>query len=168
MARNTDWTSVEAAYRAGVKSVNAIAQEFGVTEGAIRAKAKKLGWVRNPGETKRAIVSAHMAGVTNEITKDVIRNIENAANEDVADMERGLRINRHCLLNLEQAAETAVEPREIKTIVDATSAAIDSIRRIRGLDAPSAAPSVTVNNAPQATVDEIRDVLKENAATPKV
>lgn len=38
---------------------------------------------------KREIVAAHMAGVTNGITNDVVRNIEDAAREDVADMERG-------------------------------------------------------------------------------
>lgn len=135
--RTVDWTVIEGAYRAGIRSINSLAGEYGITEGAIRARAKKHGWVRNPGEAKREIVAAHMAGVTNGITNDVVRNIEDAAREDVADMERGLRINRRCLINLELASGTATDPKEIKTIVDASSAAIESIRRIRGLDKPT-------------------------------
>ena len=132
-----DWTAIEGLYRAGIRSINGLAKEHGVTEGAIRARAKKHGWVRNPGEVKREIVAAHMAGVTNDVTRDVVRNIEDAARADVADMEGGLRINRNCLINLELASETATDPKEIKTIVDGASAAIESIRRIRGLDKPA-------------------------------
>lgn len=68
-----------------------------------------------------------------------LSEIEDAAALDIADMERGLRITRLCLVNLETAAETAKEPREIKVIVEATGAAVDSIRKIRGLDDPVSA-----------------------------
>ncbi len=130
-----DWAAIEGQYRAGVDSVNAMAAKYGVSEGAVRARAKKHGWSRDPAATKRQIVRCAMAGITNGITNEVIRKtIEQAAADDVADMERGLRISRQCLKNLEDAAMTAVEPKEIKIIVDATAAAIDSIRRIRSLD----------------------------------
>lgn len=41
-----DWERVEADYCAGIKSSRQIAKEHGRTEGAIRIKAKKFGWVR--------------------------------------------------------------------------------------------------------------------------
>ncbi|OYV96072.1 MAG: hypothetical protein B7Z62_08855 [Deltaproteobacteria bacterium 37-65-8] len=132
--KKTDWIAIEGAYRLGVQSLRAIADRHGITEGAIRARAKKAAWVRNSPETKRAIVASAMAGVTQEVTQDVMRNLGIAAAQDIADLERGLRIHRQCLIALEVAAERVAEPREVKVIVEAASAAIASIRNIRGLD----------------------------------
>ena len=42
-----DWERVEADYCAGVKSLREIAAEHGITEGTIRARAKKNDWPRN-------------------------------------------------------------------------------------------------------------------------
>ena len=69
-----------------------------------------------------------MAGITNGVTNNVVSKINEAVDENILDMERGLRINRLCLVNLEAAAEAATEPKEIKIIVDAAGAALDSIR----------------------------------------
>lgn len=133
-----DWIVIEGEYRAGTAPLRAIAGKHGITEGTIRARAKKLGWTRDAAKTKREIVAARMAGVTQEVAQNVMRNIEDAAALDVADMDRALRINRNCLIALEIAAEKVEEPKEIKVIVEATGSAIESIRRIRGLDDPGA------------------------------
>lgn len=143
-----DWVAIEGEFRAGSDSLRTIADRHGITEGTIRARAKKYGWSRDAAKTKRQIVASRMAGVTQDVTQAVMRNIEDAATEDVADMERGLRINRLCLLNLETAAQESTEPREIKIIVEATGAAIESIRKIRGLDDPAA------GNAPAPSLDD--------------
>ncbi len=42
-----DWEAIESAYRAGVLSLRDIGEKYGVTEGAIRKRAKKLGWARS-------------------------------------------------------------------------------------------------------------------------
>lgn len=42
-----DWTLVEKDYRAGLKSLRTIAEEHGITEGAIRKRAKRDLWTRN-------------------------------------------------------------------------------------------------------------------------
>lgn len=44
-----DWEAIESAYRAGVLSLRDIGDKYGVTEGAIRKRAKKFDWVRNSG-----------------------------------------------------------------------------------------------------------------------
>lgn len=44
-----DWEAIESAYRAGVLSLRDIGEKYGVTEGAIRKRAKKLGWARSGG-----------------------------------------------------------------------------------------------------------------------
>jgi hypothetical protein len=48
--KNTDWISIEQQYRAGVRSLRDIGAEFGITEGAIRKKARKEDWVRDLSE----------------------------------------------------------------------------------------------------------------------
>lgn len=46
MSASPDWNLIETAYRAGARSLRGIASEQGITEGAIRARARKAGWVR--------------------------------------------------------------------------------------------------------------------------
>lgn len=43
-----DWEVIERDYRIGVRAVTAVAAEHGITEGAIRKRAKRDGWVREP------------------------------------------------------------------------------------------------------------------------
>jgi hypothetical protein len=45
--KQPDWEAIERAYRAGSLSVRAIADSNGVTEGAVRKRAKKEGWTRD-------------------------------------------------------------------------------------------------------------------------
>lgn len=48
-----DWESIESAYRAEVLVLRDIGEQYGVTEGAIRKRAKKFGWVRKAGTQVR-------------------------------------------------------------------------------------------------------------------
>ena len=48
--KNTNWIGIEQQYRAGVRSLRDIGAEFGITEGAIRKKARKEDWVRDLSE----------------------------------------------------------------------------------------------------------------------
>lgn len=48
-----DWEAIETAYRAGVMSLRELGALHGVTEGAIRKKAKKFEWVRKGGTQVR-------------------------------------------------------------------------------------------------------------------
>ncbi|QSI12249.1 hypothetical protein FA956_10875 [Klebsiella quasipneumoniae] len=48
-----DWEAIESAYRAGVLSLRDIGDKYGVTEGAIRKRAKKFEWVRKEGTQVR-------------------------------------------------------------------------------------------------------------------
>ena len=45
--KTPDWECIEFNYRAGVLSIRQIAQEFGVSDGAIRKRAKKDDWQRD-------------------------------------------------------------------------------------------------------------------------
>lgn len=46
-AKKADWERIEIDYRAGVKSLREIAGEHGISEGAIRKRAKRDGWTRD-------------------------------------------------------------------------------------------------------------------------
>lgn len=52
--REIDWASIEREYRAGVKSNVQIANDNGITEGALRKKAKQFGWVKDLSAIIRA------------------------------------------------------------------------------------------------------------------
>lgn len=137
-SNNTDWNAIEALYRANKGSVLSIARDHGVTEGAIRARAKKGGWVRDPEGQKRQIVRAKMsgmAGVASGVTNYEVRNlIANEADQDIADMQAGLGVARACIRRLADMVDEAEGPRDVKTIVEANKGAIETIRKIRGLD----------------------------------
>jgi hypothetical protein len=48
-----DWELIEEHYRAGILSLRAIASQFGITEGAIRKRAKAEGWQRSLADKVR-------------------------------------------------------------------------------------------------------------------
>jgi hypothetical protein len=51
--KQPDWEAIERAYRAGSLSVRAIADKHGISDTAIRSKAKKNGWSRDLTEQVR-------------------------------------------------------------------------------------------------------------------
>ena len=46
-AKPTDWERIELDYRAGIKTLRQIASEHGISEGAIRKRAKRDDWTRD-------------------------------------------------------------------------------------------------------------------------
>jgi hypothetical protein len=146
--RNVDWAGIEVEYCTTERPVLQIANEFGVTEGGIRARAKKYGWVRNMAAQKRAEVERRLNGITKYESKEQIRTaLENAADMDAADMLAGLDVARACIRRLRQSVELTEDPKDIKVIAEANRVAIDTIRRIRGLDEKSDAAVLTIERA---------------------
>lgn len=137
---------LEIEYKAGIKSVNALAKEYEIAEPTLRRMAKRKGWVRNPSGVKRAIVNSHFAGVTeplakkatNRVTKsdEVRQAIVEAGDEDIEDMQMALMNARQCLRSLGMFIGGAAEAKELKTLLEANGLAMEQIRRIRGLDEP--------------------------------
>ena len=56
--RNIDWERVEAQYRVGTMSLREIAGGHGITEGAVRKRAKRDSWARDLGARVRAKADA--------------------------------------------------------------------------------------------------------------
>lgn len=63
----TDWERVEAEYRSGQLSVREIGRRHGVTETAIRKRAKTGGWERDLSDRIRA-------AVRNEVVRNAVRS----------------------------------------------------------------------------------------------
>lgn len=132
-----NFADAEVDYRAGSMSVNAIAGKHGIPEPTLRREAKKRGWVKGLASTKRVMVQDAMSGadLTNELTNDEVRqNQLSAAQQDVADMQTGLAVARSCMRSLLAMVDKAEGPRDIKAIGEANKVAVDTVRKIRGLD----------------------------------
>lgn len=72
-----DWEAIESAYRAGVLSLRDIGDKYGVTEGAIRKRAKKFDWVRNSGTQVRK--NGTQSGTQSGTQKSKVRTSEKPA-----------------------------------------------------------------------------------------
>lgn len=68
----TDWAQIEADYRAGVKTLRQMAAEHGLSEGAIRKRAKKEDWERDLAAKIREKADAlvRKEAVRNEVRKE--------------------------------------------------------------------------------------------------
>lgn len=56
--KQPDWEAIHSLYRAGLLSVRAIAEQYGISDTAIRKQAKKLGWARDLTDQVRAAAKA--------------------------------------------------------------------------------------------------------------
>lgn len=137
-SQKPDWLIIETAYRAGKRSLRDIASDQGISEGAIRKRAKKQGWVRDAASIVRESVKAHMAGAgAQDGTQTALRTtIEQATQSGIADMENGLANARLVLWRVAEMLDSITKPSDLKTLNDANAGAIETIRRIRQLDEP--------------------------------
>lgn len=125
-----DWLAVEADYRPNKLSLRAIGEKYGCTEGAIRKRAKKEGWVRDLSEkiknkaddlvrreavrastqTENEIVEAnacHSAAIQINERKDVSK-ARNVAMSLLAELESQVT-NKELYENLGELLRTADE-----------------------------------------------------------
>ena len=75
MANKIDWEGVSRQYRAGIKSLRNIGAEFGVSEGAIRKRAKKEEWPRDLSEQIKEKAA-------DKVRKESVRNGTQGATEN--------------------------------------------------------------------------------------
>lgn len=136
MSKEIDWAQIEADYRSSDTPVLQLAKKYGVSEGTIRVRVKKYGWVRTPLPLKRALVEQKLIGITNGNTNVVAtrKAIEDSADAAAEDMTRGLEVARACVARLGEMVPLCDNPRDVKVVAEANKIAVETIRRIRGLD----------------------------------
>ena len=148
-----DWISIEGEYRGTQCPLRDIAARYGLTEGAIRKRAKKHGWSRDPAGSKRAMVDAALAGSTRGTQEYAIELMQAEAAQDIADMRLSLRVTRAILAKAESMLLSIDEPSPLKTLTDTVVNATNNIRRIRKLDDAPVGGSVATGGNAYASIE---------------
>lgn len=94
--RSPDWERIELDYRAGIKTLRQIADENGITHGAINKRAKRDGWERDLTQKiqDKADALVSKAAVSSEVSTDTKvreRAVIDANAQAVADVRLGHR-----------------------------------------------------------------------------
>lgn len=94
--RSPDWERIELDYRAGIKTLRQIADENGITHGAINKRAKRDGWERDLSQKiqDKADALVSKAAVSSEVSTDTRvreRAVIDANAQAVADVRLGHR-----------------------------------------------------------------------------
>ena len=79
---NIDWERIESDYRAGVLSLREIAKPHGVTEGAIRKRAKRDAWERDLGAKIQAKAEAL---VRKQAVREEVREARTASDREIVE-----------------------------------------------------------------------------------
>lgn len=136
-----------------VSSMRALARKHAIPEATLRRHAKEHGWVRGASEIKRELVREALAGealdadLAQNLTHEAVRQRRlDEAQQDVDDMSLGLQVARACMGKLLDMIASIDAPADIKRVVDANKAAVETIRKIRSLDdEPPVEAEVTVS-----------------------
>lgn len=94
--RSPDWERIELDYRAGIKTLRQIADENGITHGAINKRAKRDGWERDLSQKIQAKADALVsrAAVSSQVSADTKvreRTVIDGNAQAVADVRLGHR-----------------------------------------------------------------------------
>jgi len=156
------WDQIQALWISSIESACAIAARFGVSEKAIRKRAKGESWgERNAPARKRAVVAARLSGMVrpgsdaSPCSESEPRTLDAAVEEAVEDMRLGARVARkilrRCEAILDQASAAEAEAKgddgaqkagaaipipQLKQLAEASRVAVETIRRCGGLDDP--------------------------------
>lgn len=127
--------TLEQDYRCGKESLRSLAARHGTSEGSIRRWAKKYDWERDNTAPKppKAVPTLEVVSLAANDIKDMGIGLDNA--------RRALTLIQEALAlfgNDPAAIETLKDnARNLRLLVDTNRHAIDTIRRIRGLDTSS-------------------------------
>ena len=120
---NIDWNAVELEYRAGIRSLRAIGEQFGVTDAGIIKRAKRDGWERDLKARIQAATEAKLAELAIPVSPEVsaaklvseteIVNANSATQVDVIletrkDIQRAANIVGNLLGELEETTGNRV------------------------------------------------------------
>ena len=106
--KQVDWESVERDYSAGLLSLREIGDKHGVTEGAIRKRAKKEEWIRD--------LTAKIAKKSDDLVrKEMVRS--EVRSEKIISEKEIIEVNAQAIVNIKLAHRSDI--RKSKRIVNA-------------------------------------------------
>jgi hypothetical protein len=103
--KQPDWEAIERAYRAGALSIRTIAERNGISDTAIRKKAKSSGWARDLSEQVRKEVRNKL--VRGEVREEHCANPERDAEIVEEAAEEGARVVRSHRRDIRKATNLA-------------------------------------------------------------
>ena len=106
--KQVDWESVERDYSAGLLSLREIGDKHGVTEGAIRKRAKKEEWIRD--------LTAKIAKKSDDLVRKEMVRSEVRSEKAVSEKEI-IEVNAQAIVNIKLAHRGDI--RKSKNIVNA-------------------------------------------------
>ncbi len=98
--KQVDWESVERDYSAGLLSLREIGDKHGVTEGAIRKKAKKEEWVRD--------LTAKIAKKTDDLVRKEMVRSEVRSEKTISEKEV-IEANAQAIVNVKLGHRTSIK-----------------------------------------------------------
>jgi hypothetical protein len=149
MARETkriDWEAVETDYRAGVKTLRAIAEECGCSHSNINKKAKQEGWTRDLSakikvETAKLVTTA---AVTKKVTTETKKASEREIIDANANLLSGVRLGQRDrivkanslarALFAELEAEGATSELSLHSRVDTNKKLVDTLKTLQDME----------------------------------
>jgi len=147
--KTPNWQQIELDYRAGIKTLRQIGGEQGVTEAAIRKRAKREDWTRDlsgriaakaeelvrKGEVRKLVRKANPAYPENLLVGVAAQNVAHISETHRALLERSITVSAQ-LLELAEGPEMEPEKRArmFKIVTDSMDTVIRLQRQAWGMD----------------------------------
>jgi len=128
------WLQVEVDYRAGLGTNQELAEKYGIHPNAIGLRAKKYGWVRQPGEAKRQLVEAKMALHKQTVDETVAETVEREATADAAVLSKAAAMFDAAIDAAKEIIDMKPGAQTLNWAVTAGKAATAAFKDVRGLD----------------------------------
>jgi len=121
--KQVDWESVERDYSAGLLSLREIGDKHGVTEGAIRKKAKKEEWVRD--------LTAKIAKKTDDLVRKEMVRSEVRSEKTISEKEV-IEANAQAIVNVKLKHRTSIG--RLNSVVDSLLAEIEVLNKDKSVE----------------------------------
>lgn len=148
----TDWESIERDYRAGVLSIREVAKIQGVTDGAIRKKAKAEGWERDltdkvNAKVKSELVRTEVRSANVRTDREIVEHAAATVVEVVRSHRRGISSAQNIVgLLMAQLTDVAGKRDEFEVAIDIETAEDKTTQRrtqlMKAISIPSHASTV--------------------------
>lgn len=172
--RQIDWEAIEREYRAGQLSVREIARRLGVTEAAIRSRAKREDWPRDLSQQVRERVRSELvrsdvrSDVRSESAREAVRTAA-ARGVEVVRQHRTRAANAQRVVAglLAELDATAACLPEIEAEIDSTSTGLAKINAKQAISVGNRAKAAQALAQAMSTLTNIERVAFSLDADPE-
>ena len=121
--KQVDWEGVERDYSAGLLSLREIGDKYGVTEGAIRKKAKKEEWVRD--------LTAKIAKKTDDLVRKEMVRSEVRSEKTISEKEV-IEANAQAIVNVKLGHRTSIK--KVNSLVESLIDEIETLNKDKSVE----------------------------------